>query len=140
MNDKLKPLSENINKEKFEKFTKEYTPNIFENSSMTKYVMEYEVKIREQLEENILCAITQIALENGIKYEYAINKEFVVKALEKQIPKKVIKKNPECYARTNDGVEFFSYDYYCPLCADKLRIGIDHHCQCGQTIDWSDSE
>ena len=63
-----------------------------------------------------------------------------VDALGKQIPKKPIKKNPICFQRTIDGVEFYSYDYHCALCDAKLRASIDHHCFCGQTIDWSDTE
>lgn len=61
-------------------------------------------------------------------------------ALEKQIPKKVVHKNPICFARTTDGQEFNVYEYYCPLCDTKLRSAIDHHCPCGQALDWSDTE
>ena len=129
MNDKLKPLSENINKEKIEKFTKEHSLDIFETSPMAKYVMEYDIKIREQLEENIFCAITQIALENGIKYEYAINKDFVVKALEKQIPKKP---------------KYIEGDYdmpLCPCCGMSVDENEEKHCSvCGQALDRGDNE
>lgn len=62
-----------------------------------------------------------------------------MKALEKQIPKKVVQRNPICFARTKDGQEFNVYEYYCPLCDTKLRSSIDHHCPCGQNIDWSDA-
>ena len=61
-------------------------------------------------------------------------------ALDKQIPKKPVKKNPICYQRTKDGREKYAYNFHCALCDAKLRAIIDHHCFCGQTIDWSDTE
>lgn len=72
--------------------------------------------------------------------QYCIDDEIIIEALEKQIPKKVVKKNPICYMRRVDGVEFYAYDYHCSVCDAKLRASIDHHCICGQAIDWSDSE
>lgn len=58
-------------------------------------------------------------------------------ALAKQIPKKPIKKNPLCYAKTNNKQEYYTYDYYCPICNEKLELQ-EHHCPCGQALDWSD--
>ena len=66
-------------------------------------------------------------------------KEFVVSALEKQIAKKPIKKNPICYAKTKDGQEYFAFDYFCPNCNEKIKLS-EHHCKCGQALDWSDTE
>ena len=60
-------------------------------------------------------------------------------ALEKQIPKKPIKKNPICYEKTKDGKEFFTFDYFCPTC-NKFLLLSEHHCKCGQALDWRDSE
>lgn len=60
-------------------------------------------------------------------------------ALEKQIPKKPVKRNPICYRRTKDGQEDYAYDYHCVLCDTKINKE-KHHCPCGQAIDWSDSE
>lgn len=60
-------------------------------------------------------------------------------ALEKQIPKKPIKKNPICYQRTKDGGEKYAYDFHCALCDTKINKE-KHHCPCGQAIDWSDAE
>ena len=51
------------------------------------------------------------------------------KALEKQIPKKPYKDN-------ENGV----YEKeHCPSCHRSLFPN-DHHCECGQAIDWSDDE
>ena len=62
-----------------------------------------------------------------------------VKALEKQILKKPIKTNPVCYEKTKDGQEYYAFDYFCPMCNEQIKI-IEHHCKCGQALDWSDAE
>ena len=61
-------------------------------------------------------------------------------ALEKQIPKNPVKKNPIAYSKTRDGKCHYDYDYHCPLCDKKLYNNLEHHCPCGQAIDWSDAE
>ena len=58
-------------------------------------------------------------------------------AIAKQIPKRPVKSNPICYSKTNDKQEHYEYDYYCPICNQKIKIK-EHHCPCGQNIDWSD--
>lgn len=60
-------------------------------------------------------------------------------ALEKQIPKKPIRKNPICYEKTKDGQEYFAFDYFCPNCNGQIKTN-DHHCRCGQALDWGDRE
>lgn len=60
-------------------------------------------------------------------------------ALEKQTPQKPVKKNPICYSKTKDGQELYAYDYHCPMCDTKLKTN-DHHCKCGQALDWSDAK
>lgn len=64
-------------------------------------------------------------------------REVIHKALKKQIPKKPVKKNPICYEKTKDGQEYYIYDYHCPICDKKLELQ-EHHCPCGQALDWSD--
>ena len=65
--------------------------------------------------------------------------EVSINALEKQIPKKPIKKNPICYEKTKDGIEHFAYDYFCPDCNKQIKA-TEHHCHCGQALDWSDTK
>lgn len=65
--------------------------------------------------------------------------EVSINALEKQIPKKPIKKSPICYEKTKDGTEFIAYDYFCPDCNKQIKA-TEHHCKCGQALDWSDTE
>lgn len=62
----------------------------------------------------------------------------IISALEKQIPKKPIKKNPVCYAKTKAGQEYYTFDYFCPRCNEQIQI-FEHHCECGQVLDWSDT-
>ena len=62
-----------------------------------------------------------------------------IEALEKQIPKKPVRKNPICYCKKTNGEEYYAYYYYCPVCGTKLTLW-EHHCACGQAIDWSDGE
>lgn len=52
-----------------------------------------------------------------------------MQALEKQIPKKPYKDN-------DNGI--YEKDY-CPSCHRSLFPN-DHHCRCGQALDWSDTE
>lgn len=59
--------------------------------------------------------------------------ECVTEALEKQIPKKP----DESYDGYADG--FPVWDYSCPCCGREID-DTDHHCICGQTIDWSEEE
>lgn len=65
--------------------------------------------------------------------------EVAISALEKQIPKKPIKKNPICYEKTKDDTEFIAYDYFCPDCNKQIKA-TEHHCKCGQALDWGDTE
>ena len=76
------------------------------------------------LERDLNCLKQNKALPDSIEaMEIAIN------ALEKQIEKKPYKDN-------ENGI----YEKeYCPICHRSLFPN-DHHCICGQAIDWSDEE
>ena len=65
--------------------------------------------------------------------------ELAINALEKQIPKKPVKRNPICYQKTKDGRKKYAYDFHCALCDAKINSE-KHHCPCGQALDWSDAE
>ncbi len=58
-----------------------------------------------------------------------------IEALEKQIAKKPVRKNPLCYAKLLNGEERYAYDFHCPACDAKLKL-CEHHCTCGQALDW----
>lgn len=55
--------------------------------------------------------------------------DMAVAALEKQIPKKPI--------IVGDGVHHYDFDGKCPNCGRRL-YGEEHHCKCGQALDWSE--
>jgi Zn finger protein HypA/HybF involved in hydrogenase expression len=94
--------------------------------------------------EEVLQNIEKQKKEAGIAFLgniYLTVEEYrtVTEALEKQTPKKPIKKNPICYEKTKDGTEFIAYDYFCPDCNKQIKA-TEHHCKCGQALDWSDKE
>ena len=65
------------------------------------------------------------------------NVEWIIKAaeaIEKQIPKKP-NEYYDGYADGNPVIEF-----ECPNCGAELDADFDHHCRCGQSIDWSEVE
>ncbi len=65
--------------------------------------------------------------------------ETAISALEKQIPKKGIKE------KITEGVNKGLHKFYCPICyekgnlSNKCNVG-DYCSDCGQAIDWSDSD
>ena len=66
---------------------------------------------------------------NTTKEELTEAMRMALQALKKQIPKKPYKDN-------ENGI----YEKeYCPICHRSLFPN-DHHCICGQSIDWSDEE
>ena len=61
--------------------------------------------------------------------------EISINALEKQIPKKP----EESYDGYADGNPVI--DYHCPNCYREVdEDELEHHCECGQALDWSDTE
>lgn len=52
-------------------------------------------------------------------------------ALEKQTPKKPIK--------VDSGVYDYPFDYECPYCSKNVDE-LNHHCECGQTLDWKETK
>ena len=86
-------------------------------------------------------AIIRIKDHNRIHYtkEYPrANKitealDMAVKALEKQVPKNpIIWENKHCYSPTpND-----DWGYECPCCGNHEIDYPEHHCTCGQALDW----
>ena len=86
--------------------------------------MTYEEAIKNINALNAVCG--QKGLYDA-EFESAL--ALAIEALEKQIPKKPYKDN-------ENGV----YEKeHCPSCHRSLFPN-DHHCECGQAIDWSDDE
>lgn len=59
--------------------------------------------------------------------DYAIDE--AIDALEKQIAKKPIK--------VDSGVNDYPFDYECPNCRKNVEED-EHHCECGQKLDWDE--
>ena len=95
------------------------------------------VQIVDMTDSAILQEIINYDKENKICDVYLLDKSFVKNALEKQIPKKVIKQG--------------KYSFVCPYCKQDLGIEQEDisvydmtppkHCEhCGQALDWSYTE
>lgn len=69
--------------------------------------------------------------------ECKIAMDVTIKALEKQIPKK-----PIFWHSTPCGPDWAddAWGYRCPCCGNEGIDYPDHHCVCGQAIDWSDND
>lgn len=128
MNDKFKPLPENINKEKLGQFQKDFSFELVnpDASPMSQFINEYSIKVKEKLDDEIFGVCTQIALANGIKHEYAINKEFFINAMQKAIASSPL---------------FICGDYDLPICPDCRQLVDDseNYCSaCGKKLDRSE--
>lgn len=89
------------------------------------------VRSVEQIEDAIVREITHMALEEGIDRVYLLDKKNIVSALDKQIPKKV---NISLKGTTD-----WNTKCHCPNCHSMVSHG--KYCSnCGQALDWSDSE
>mgnify|MGYP003300448400 CR=1 FL=1 len=65
------------------------------------------------------------------KYSEAL--EAAIEALEKQIPKRP----DESYNGYSNGYPV--WEFYCPNCGEEID-DTDHHCVCGQEIEWVDED
>lgn len=63
--------------------------------------------------------------------------KIIKEALEKQIPKKpIIWENRHYFSPTpND-----DWGYECPCCGNQEIDYPEHHCDCGQALDWTEGE
>ena len=93
---------------------------------MTKY--EEALKVMKQQREEAGQAFLGVMQFNVLQYYVVID------ALEKQIPKKPLIwqgiKTPE------SPIPFDDWGYECPCCGNQEIDYPDHHCKCGQALDW----
>lgn len=86
-----------------------------------------------QEKDRIECAIRHIQTAVDVD-PWAV--EIAVDAMEKQIPKK-----PEKSKIPRYGMGYEYHDWCCPTCERFLAFEPskgDHHCYCGQAIDWEE--
>ena len=85
--------------------------------------------------DRIECAIRHI--ESSLDVDpWAV--EIAVDAMKKQIPVKPVKSKTARY-----GMGWDYHDWECPTCgaflAPEPTTNGEHHCECGQAIDWEDN-
>lgn len=113
--------------------------------SMAKYALKKPIQETTEQSKSLTLVFGKDGKATILNEDYVIycadeeTFEMVKAAVEKQTPKKVVKKNPICYSKTKAGQESYAYDYHCPVCDTKLKTN-EHHCPCGQALDWSDTE
>lgn len=81
----------------------------------------------EEAIKTIKIAIAEV--EWNYPMDYAVVFEVAISALEKQIPKKP-------YLDNDNGIY---QKEYCPTCHRSLFPN-DHHCKCGQALNWGDTK
>lgn len=92
--------------------------------------------IREEVVKSALKKVYDQRLNWGFIDRFTVDEnEVVADALEKQIPKK-----PELWHNQPCPPEWADDDwgYRCPACGNEEIDYPEHHCVCGQAIDWSD--
>lgn len=91
---------------------------------MNESISQVYIKWRKDIDNAILGEIKQKAIENGIKTEYVLNEKAIISALEKQIPKKPSETDK---AR-------------CIHCGCVVKRDERFCHNCGQALDWSDTQ
>lgn len=71
----------------------------------------------------------------AVKITEALN--MAIEALEKQIPKQPLKWE---YWTVESPIPNDDWGYECPCCENRDIDYPEHHCECGQTLDWGDIE
>ena len=93
---------------------------------------EEAIKFLSQIMDALLASNSWLpSTDNPIKESFGM----AIDALEKQIPVKPVKSKEERY-----GMGYVYHDWICPSCGKFLapeptQTG-NHHCKCGQAIDW----
>ena len=85
---------------------------------------------------------TRIATEHGIDTYLTLNEKAIIKAFSKQIPKKAIPHKVAVDKIKIRGVNWGKGTtiYKCPCCDNYISITNKYCHECGQAIDWSDTE
>lgn len=86
----------------------------------------------EQTKEQFLLALNSNAYLNMCTCEDMQN---AINALDKQIPKKPIVWEERYYYSPTPNDD---WGYECPCCGNREIDYPEHHCTCGQALDWKD--
>ena len=107
-----------------------------------KIIEEIIIERNKRIDKLIYGEIQKIATEHGIDTKIVLNEKAIVSALEKQIPKKPTPHKVEIdKIRIGNGSWCKGTTLYkCPNC-EEFTSRISKHCNnCGQALDWSDTE
>lgn len=95
---------------------------------------EEAIKYLADKERALRCALPHAKdgwFEETVKEIQAL--DMAIEALEKQIPQK------PSWEYLGDNLSRKEIITLCPCCYESIEEG-EHHCKCGQVIDWSDGE
>ena len=111
-------------------------------NKVTDFINKVYFEWEKDINNKVLCEIKQKAIENGVITEYVFNERAIMEALEKQIPKKPTPHKVEVEkikignANWGKGTTI----YKCPNCNEFISRTYDYCYNCGQALDWSDTE
>ena len=96
---------------------------------LLEFVDRITIKRNREIDTVALCTIKEIVRENGIEREYTLNDKAIINAFKKQMPKKPV-------------IPFDSIDqqHECPECLNWVHKPQRYCDECGQALDWSDTE
>ena len=127
---------------------KDFTPKVDEVGDMiSNTVNQIWIKQAERIDDELCKQIHDIAVANGIDEIYVLDKKNILSALEKQIPKKATEET------INRGIDIsgeydIDFNLCCPNCggiigtfeAGENEYYFKYCPDCGQALDWSDTE
>lgn len=97
-----------------------------------------EQELIERAIESAKCRIYRVQANSGSSIahqkkadEQALLQTITIKALEKQIAKKPVKRS---FIVPYEGINV------CPSCKEPLPSSKEHHCKCGQKLDWGNED
>lgn len=106
-----------------------FMPTIEQEDLSYRIKMKAQVFAVEKIEEMLVDRISEIAKEHGITDLYILDKQNIVTALQKQIPKKPLPDD------RHFGVG------RCPSCYATFLDNTTNYCgHCGQKLDWGQEE
>ena len=103
--------------------------------SITNKIMIEQV---EKIDNEICERIKDIAILNGIDEVYVIDRNAILSALEKQIPKKPMGIYDENEHHIKDEDDLYEPALFgvCPVCNQEVQDGMIYCSFCGQALDW----
>jgi 6-phosphogluconate dehydrogenase len=111
-------------------------------TSVTEITQKIAVIMNDNVENAIIDKIIQEAKQEGVTDLFILNKQAIMEAIKKQIPAKAIPHKVDVEKIKIRGVNWCKNTtiYKCPCCDDFISITNKHCHECGQALDWGDTE